>query len=64
MLPVRELIMQVDFDVPAADLPEVGIEASSQADHAETENARPVAANDNGTCWPVVPFPEHWYASF
>ncbi len=56
--------MQVDFDLPAADLPEVGVEASSKTDHGETENARPVAANDNGTCWPLVPFPEHWYASF
>jgi hypothetical protein len=30
-----------------------------QADFDES----PQAANDNGAAWPVIPFPESWYAA-
>jgi len=56
--------MQVDFDVPATDVAAIGIEASDQRADLETGNERAVAANDNEMRWPLVPFPEDWYASF
>ena len=62
--PYGSLIMQVDFDVPVADVTAAGIEASNQKADTETDNEQTVAANDNGTRWPLVPFPEGWYASF
>ena len=56
--------MQVDLDVPAADVVAIGIELSDQQADPETDNERAIAANDNGMRWPLVPFPEDWYASF
>jgi hypothetical protein len=58
------LIMQVDFDVPAVGVAAVGIEASDQQADLATDNERAVAANGNDMRWPLVPFPEDWYASF
>ena len=56
--------MQVDLDMPAADVVAIGIELSDQRADPETDNERAVAANDNAMRWPLVPFPEDWYASF
>jgi hypothetical protein len=53
--------MQVDFDVPVADVTATSI---GQKADPETDNEQTVAANENGTRWPLVPFPEGWYASF
>jgi hypothetical protein len=56
--------MQVDFDVPVADVTATGIEASSQKADPEIDNEQNAVANDNGMRWPIVPFPKDWYASF
>jgi hypothetical protein len=56
--------MQVDFDAPATDVAETGTETSNQQPQPEIDNEQTVAANDNGMRWPLVPFPEDWYASF
>jgi hypothetical protein len=57
------LIMQIDFEL-AADTAKVDAEAKDQQTDPGAENEMVVAGNDNGLRWPLIPFPEGWYASF
>lgn len=55
--------MKIDFD-RAADAAKPGAELEDQQADADAENEMVVAANDNGLRWPLIRFPEGWYASF
>ena len=35
----------------------------STPSHLTISNARPQAANDNGSAWPLIPFPDGWNAA-
>jgi len=54
--------MQIDLEA-AADVAEIDAELNDQRTDTETDNDPVVAANDNGLHWPLIAFPEGWYAS-
>jgi hypothetical protein len=54
--------MQIDFNA-VANVAAIGVELANQRT-AEADNEPVVAANDNALRWPLIPFPEDWYACF
>ncbi|MBV9460175.1 MAG: hypothetical protein JO141_22045 [Bradyrhizobium sp.] len=55
--------MQIDFRA-TADAAMVAAELKDYQTDREVEQEPVVAVNDNGLRWPLIPFPEGWYASF
>jgi hypothetical protein len=53
--------MQIDFYT--ADDAAVAVGSTSQQAELDADRDPVVAANDNGLRWPVISFPEYWYAS-
>jgi hypothetical protein len=54
--------MQNDFEV-AADVEATSADPKDQQADAVAGTMPVVAANDNGLQWPLIPFPQPWYAS-
>ena len=54
--------MQADLDVAGRDVGAFDDEPSDWKPDPEADTKRDVVANDNGMRWPLIPFPEDWYA--
>ena len=54
--------MQMYFDV-AAYVAKIEAELKDQQTETEAGEEPLVVANDNGSCWPLILFPEGWCAS-
>ncbi|MBR0901314.1 hypothetical protein [Bradyrhizobium liaoningense] len=55
---VRDVMTHEDF----APMPEQDFAPRSWSYAAASKN-RPMAANDNEGAWPLLPFPDGWYAA-
>jgi hypothetical protein len=56
---------EVEFDL-ILDAVRTAIAPAPQEDflaHPQTSAASPRAANDNQLAWPLLPFPDSWYAA-
>ena len=54
--------MQNDFEA-VADVEATSADQEDEQADAVAGNKPVVAANDDGLRWPLIPFPEGWYAS-
>lgn len=54
--------MQIYFDV-AVYVSKIEAELKYQQTETEASEEPLVAANDDGLCWPLMLFPEDWFAS-
>ena len=54
--------MQADLDVAGRDVGAFDDEPSDRKPDPEADSKSDVVANDNGMRWPLIPFPEDWYA--